>query len=196
LGVDTKRVIAVGAAIAIPLAAVALYFALFEPAQPPAPAVVRPGEARPDAGQSALPPDHPPVGGQTAGPGGHPQVGGAGRAVQVPDGVRGKWQAVTLQVAPKTGGAPQRVTVPLGAHAQVPGSRLTLKAEEFLPALQVKDNAITSASNDPANPAALVVVSEEGKVIFRGWLFAKFPDMQPFEHPGYRITLVEGVPKR
>jgi len=194
--VDTKRVIVVGMAIAIPLAAVALYFALFEPALPPAPTGPRPGEGRPGAGQSALPPDHPPVGGQPPGPGGHPQVGGAGRAVQTPDNVRGKWQAVTLQVASKAGGAPQRMTIPLGEHVSAPGSRLTLKAEEFLPALQVKDNAITSASNEPVNPAALVVVSEEGKVIFRGWLFAKFPDMQPFEHPGYRITLVEGVPKR
>jgi hypothetical protein len=191
LGVDTKRVIVVGMAIAIPLAAVALYFALFEPAQLPATP-----EPRPGAGQSALPADHPPVGGQPAGPGGHPPVGSTGRAVQVPDAVRGKWQAVTLQVVSKAGGAPQRVTIPLGTQAPAPGGRLMLKVEEFLPALQVKDNTITSASNAPVNPAALVVVSEDGTVIFRGWLFAKFPDMQPFEHPVYRITLVEGVPKR
>ena len=66
---------------------------------------------------------------------------------------------------------------------------------DFLPALQVSGNEVTSAGNDPTNPAALVAVSEGGKEIFKGWLFARFPDMQAFRHPVYRITLLEGVPK-
>jgi hypothetical protein len=67
--------------------------------------------------------------------------------------------------------------------------------DDFLPALQVKDNEITSASNEPSNPAALVTIRDGDKETFRGWLFGKFPDMQPFEHQTYRITLVEGIPK-
>jgi hypothetical protein len=123
-------------------------------------------------------------------------MGGAGRAVRVPDAVKGKWQAVTLHVERKGGGSPPlTITASLGQDTAIPGSKLKLRVDEFLPALQVKDNEITSASNEPSNPAALVTIWEDGKQTFHGWLFSKFPDMQPFEHPTYRVVLVEGVPK-
>ena len=191
-----RRWVLLGLATAIPLAAVALYFVIFAPPQPPG----APPEPAGAAKAAGLPPDHPPIGGaETAAQGGdrpHPQVGSTGRAVRVPDGVKGKWRAVRLQVEVRGGGSPpQTLTVGLGGEAAVPGSKLRLHAGEFLPALQVKDNEITSASNQPSNPAALVTIWDEGKQVFQGWLFSKFPDMQPFEHPRYRITLIEGVPK-
>jgi hypothetical protein len=210
-----KKLILAGVAVAVPLAAVALYFALLDQpgpptrsAQPPPPTAAPSGQGGPP-GPTALPPDHPPIGGPPeggqpgaeqaqAGPlpaGAHPQVG-AGRPIRVPDVVKGKWQAVKLRVEEKAGGkAPQLFTVALGGQLNVPGSKLRLKVGEFLPALQVSGGEITSASNDPVNPAALVTVSEGGRESFKGWLFSKFPDMQPFEHPKYRITLVEGIPK-
>jgi hypothetical protein len=197
----TRRLILFGAAVAVPLAAVAIYFAVFEqpppPAQPPAPQAVPGGAAGTD--QAALPPDHPPIGAQ-AGVGssasaGHPQLGASGRSIRVPDEVRGKWQAVKLRVEEKSGGKPPQVfTVKLGGQLDIPGSKLQVRVGEFLPALQVSGSEITSASNNPSNPAVMVTVSEGGKEIFKGWLFSKFPEMQPFEHPTYRITLIEGVP--
>jgi hypothetical protein len=190
-----RRWVVLGLATAIPLVAVAAFFFFFAPPEPPGVAIAPDRAAKP----AGLPPDHPPIGGeataaQTADRP-HPQMGAAGRAVRVPDGVRGKWQAVRLQVEVKGGGSPpQTVTVNLGGEAAVPGSALRLRAGDFLPALQVKDNEITSASNEPSNPAALVTIWDDGKQVFQGWLFGKFPDMQPFEHPKYRVTLVEGVP--
>jgi hypothetical protein len=186
-------------AVAIPLAAVALYFAVLAPSGP----VAGPGTPPPVAASTpaaSLPPDHPPIGGAGTGPAAdrpHPQVGGTGRAVRVPDAIRGKWQAVRLQVEMKGAGrSAQPLIANLGKEVAVPGSDLTLRADEFLPALQVKDNEITSLSNEPSNPAALVTIKEKGKQVFHGWLFSKFPEMQPFDHPTYRITLIDGVPMR
>jgi len=196
-GPVTRRLILLGVAVAIPLAAVALYFAVLVPSGP-----VAGPDAPPPAGAAAtgLPADHPPIGGAGTGPAAdrtHPQVGGTGRAVRVPDAIRGKWQAVRLQIEIKGAGrAAQPLVANLGNEVAVPGSDLTLRADEFLPALQVKDNEITSLSNEPSNPAALVTITEKGKQVFHGWLFSKFPEMQPFDHPKYRITLIDGVPKR
>ncbi len=211
-GPGLKKVILFGVAIAVPLAAVALYFAIFDqPPPPPRPAPAIPASpapgGQPGSGQAALPPNHPPIGSQAGGPqasdgepaagqAGHPQVGSAGRPVRIPDPVKGKWQAVKLRVEEKDGGRPPEIfTVKLGGQLAIPGSKLRVKVGEFLPALQVSGGEITSASNDPTNPAVLVTVSEGGKDTFKGWLFSKFPEMQPFEHPKYRITLVEGVPR-
>ena len=209
-GPGTRKLILFGVAVAIPLAAVALYFALFEqpspgPREVQVPAASSASGAQGSAGQEALPPDHPPIGGRSGSPEGaggassggpgHPQVGSTGRPVRVPEAVRGRWQAVKLRVEEKGGGKPpQTFTVKLGAQFAIPGSQLRVKIGEFLPALQVSGGEVTSASNDPTNPAVLVTVWEGGKETFRGWFFSKFPEMQPFEHPTYRITLVEGVP--
>ncbi len=195
-----------GVAIAVPLAAVAIYFAVFDqpppPAQPPLAQAVPGGRAGPS--QASLPPDHPPLDAQTgdtqvsAGPSaptGHPQMGSSSRLVRVPDAVKGKWQAVKLRVEEKSGGTPPHVfTIKLGGQLDIPGSKLHVVVGEFLPALQVSGNEVTSASNNPTNPAVMVTVSENGEETFKGWLFSKFPEMQPFEHPTYRIILVEGVP--
>ncbi len=214
-GPGIKKLILFGVAIAIPLAAVALYFAIFDqPAPAPRAAQTPPGpsaQAGPStpegpggSGQAILPPDHPPIAEKSGGPGaaagqgmpaGHPQVGGSGRSVRIPDAVKGKWQAVKLRVEQKTGGKPPEIfTVKLGGQLDIQGSKLRVRVSDFLPALQVSGNEVTSASNDPTNPAALVSVTDGGKETFKGWLFSKFPEMQPFEHPTYRITLVEGIP--
>jgi len=196
-----KKLILFGAAVAVPLALVALYFAVFDQPPPAPPGPPAPMGQAP-AGQAALPPNHPPIAGQgTEAPGaptppGHPQVGATVRPVRVPDSVKGKWSAVKLRIEGKAGGrAPEVVTVKLGGDVQVAGSPLTVRVGDFLPALQVGGAEVTSASNDPVNPAVFVTVLDGGKEIFKGWLFSKFPEMQPFEHPKYRITLVEGVPK-
>ncbi len=195
---STRKLVLFGVAVAVPLAAVALYFALFD--QPPPPPVQMPAAAE----QGTLPPDHPPIGGQAGGaqpggeqapPPGHPQMGGAGRIVRIPEDVKGKWRAVKLRVEEKDGKKPpQFFTVTLGGQLDIPGSSLHVRVGDFLPALQVSGNEVTSASNSPTNPAVMVAVSEGGKETFRGWLFAKFPEMQSFEHPKYRIALVEGIP--
>jgi len=202
----TRKLILFGVAVAVPLAVVAIYFAVFDqpppPVQPPAPQAAPGGQAGP--GQAALPPDHPPIGGQAGGaqasagpsaPAGHPQVGGSSRSIRVPEEIKGKWQAVKLRVEEKGGGKPPQVfTVKLGGQFDIPGSKLRVRVGDFLPALQVSGSEVTSASNNPTNPAVMVTVSEGGKETFKGWLFSKFPEMQPLEHPTYRITLVEGVP--
>ena len=201
-----RKLILFGVAVAVPLAAVAIYFAAFDQPLPsvqsPVPQAAPGGQAGP--GQASLPPDHPPIGAQAgdaqasagpSAPAGHPQVGGSGRSIRVPDEVKGKWQAVKLRVEEKSGGkSPQVFTVKLGGQLDIPGSTLHVRVGEFLPALQVSGNEVTSASNNPTNPAVMVTVSEGGKETFKGWLFGKFPEMQPFEHATYRITLVEGIP--
>jgi hypothetical protein len=193
-GPSIRRLTVLGLVLAVPLAAVALYFALFEPAPPPGMAAP-PGQSTSAATGGTLPPNHPPLGGDAAEAERHPQMGSAGRTVRVPDAVKGRWQAVRLQVEQKGDQpAPRIFTVKLGDTVQVPGTDLKVQVREFLPALQVKDNEVTSSSNEPTNPAVLVQVSDGEREAFRGWLFGKFPDMQPFEHPRVRITLVEGVP--
>jgi len=113
--------------------------------------------------------------------------------VNLPPEVKGKWKAIKVSVEDKKNKTKKEVTVNIGQDADVPGTKLNIKAVEFVPSFVMQGLNITSASNEPNNPAAKVVISEGGKEIFKGWLFQKFPTTHAFSHPDYAVTLSGAV---
>ena len=114
--------------------------------------------------------------------------------VVMPDAVKGKWKAVRLTVEDKKGQAPKEYTVSLHADFAVPDSNLIVKIGEFLPDLKIQGATFTSDSNEPRNPAVHVIILDENKEVFNGWLFSLFPTIHPFKHDRYGITLKEAIP--
>jgi Uncharacterized protein conserved in bacteria (DUF2155) len=112
----------------------------------------------------------------------------------VPDSVKGKWRAVKLTVEDKKGQGAKEYTVNLHSDFTIPDSKLVVKVGEFLPDLKIQGTMFTSESNDLNNPAVHVIVLEDNKEIFNGWLFSHFPMIHPFKHDRYRITLKEAIP--
>jgi hypothetical protein len=53
---------------------------------------------------------------------------------------------------------------------------------------------MTSVSNEVKNPGAQIVISEEGKEAFNGWLFSLYPGIHAFQHSRYSFTLVDFIP--
>jgi len=112
----------------------------------------------------------------------------------VPDAVKGKWKAATFVVVDRERSKAQEVTVDLSGEWPFPDKKLRLKVLEFLPDLRINNKIYTSASNEPNNPAAHVVIYDGDQEIFDGWLFSEFPQVHQFQHPRFGITLKEGVP--
>jgi hypothetical protein len=123
-------------------------------------------------------------------PNGAPKVQ---RTVVVPDTVKGKWSKVVLDVADKGSKKSGEYTVKLKSQFKIPNTDLKIAVGEFLPDFRMNGSTLTSASDEPNNPAVRVEIFEGGKSIFKGWLYAKFPSAHPFEHPKYAITLKQGV---
>jgi len=109
--------------------------------------------------------------------------------LSIPPDVKGKWKSIKITVEDKKTKSKKDYTVKLGEAMDIPGSKLNVKAVEFVPAFVMQGLNITSASNEPTNPAAKVVVTDGGKEVFNGWLFQKFPTTHAFTHPDYAITL-------
>jgi len=135
--------------------------------------------------------------GQPGGPQGQPNivVPKGEKTVVVPDAVKGKWKAVVLVVTDKKTNKQQEFTVNLNSDLKIPNSNLKVSVNEYLPDFRMEGLTLTSGSNEPNNPAVGVKVTESGKEVFKGWLYAKFPTMHPFEHPNYSIVLKDGVKK-
>jgi hypothetical protein len=148
--------------------------------------------------KEATPPPPPPAPGQgmPGQPGGMPPMGGGPeKKVVVPDGVKGTWKAVKIEVEYKDKKSKKEFTVPLNSDFKVPDSDLVVKVGEFLPHFSMTADSITSSSNNAENPAAQVEIFQNQKEIFHGWLFAKFPSVHPFQNDKYGVTLKDGVKK-
>lgn len=113
--------------------------------------------------------------------------------VTIPPDVKGKWKAIKLTVLDKTKKTSKDFEAKIGKETPIPGTNLSIKAEDFVPSFVMQGMNVTSASNEPTNPAAKVIITEDGKEVFRGWLFQKFPSTHAFNHPEYAITLTGGV---
>jgi hypothetical protein len=142
-----------------------------------------------------LPAGHPPMGGQPGGaPGGVVMPKGETH-VSVPDSVKGQWKGVVLVVEDKEAKKSKEYTVNLHSDLKVPDSKLKIEVGDFLPDFKMDGLTITSLSNEPNNPAVRVMIFEDGKEIFKGWLYQKFPTIHPFEHQKYSLALKNGVKK-
>jgi hypothetical protein len=122
-----------------------------------------------------MPPKQEGAPGQAAEPHGM-MGGGQEKKVVVPEDVKAVWTAVKIEVEFKEKKNKKQFTIPLNSEFKVP-------------------DQITSASNDLSNPACSVEVLVGGSQAFKGWLFARYPDIHPFEHGKYGVKLLEGVRK-
>jgi hypothetical protein len=179
------------------------------PAVPQTPGTVAPGPLMPP-GQvqpGQMPPMQMPPGQVQPGqmPSGAQQRGlmmPRGKAhVVVPNSVKGKWSGAKIIVEDKLTKIKHEYTVKLGSDFKIPDTDLSIHVGDFLPDFRMDGLNLTSASNEPINPALAVRVFEKGKQIFPapgrewGWLFGRVPSVHPFEHQKYGIILKEGVKK-
>ena len=114
--------------------------------------------------------------------------------VVVPEKVKGKWKAVKIAVTDKDTNKETIYTVAIGSGVTLPGTRLTVKVDAFLPHFMMDGTTLTSQSNELKNPAAQIRILEGNNEIFKGWLFSLFPTTHAFQHPRYGFALVDYIP--
>ena len=110
-------------------------------------------------------------------------------AVVVPEIVEKTWKSVSIKITDKQNKTDELATINVGDSYKIPGSSLSIRVLHFLPDFAMNSFGMTSNSNDPNNPAVNFEVSENGKKIFTGWLFSKFPDVHTFNHERYKFSL-------
>ena len=113
----------------------------------------------------------------------------------VPPEVAHAYTGIRVTWKDKTDGKEGVIEVPLGGGTPLPDPSLVVRAEVFLPAFTMGGGTMTSEGIEPQNPAARIAVFEKGKQIFGGWIFTRFPDVHPFTHPRFQISLEGGIRK-
>ena len=117
------------------------------------------------------------------------------RGVVVPDGVKGKWKAVKLLVKNKKDEERNEMkTITLGSSFELGDSGIRVTVGPFLPNFVMSQKAYTSSGNELTNPAVQLVVEQNGKTLYTGWAFAKYPTMYAFEHDVFALQLMDYIP--
>jgi hypothetical protein len=128
--------------------------------------------------------------------GGAEPGGGVPSRLVVPPEVTAAYSAIRVRWKDSASGKEGSLDVPIGGAAPLPGSSLEVRGDVFLPAFTMSAEEITSTGIAQANPAARISVVEGGKEIFAGWIFERFPDVHPFQHPRFSVKLEGGVPRK
>jgi hypothetical protein len=117
------------------------------------------------------------------------------RAIDVPGEVKGKWKAVKFLIKnQKDEERNEMKTVTLGSSFELEDSGIQVTVGPFLPNFVMSQKAYTSNGNELTNPAIQLVVEQNGKTLYTGWAFAKYPTMYAFEHEDYAIQLIDYIP--
>ena len=114
----------------------------------------------------------------------------------VPPEVTAAYSAVRLAWKDSESGKEGTVEVPIGGSAPLPGSDLEIRADVFLPSFSMSSEEITSTGTGQENPASRIAVIEKGNEIFAGWIFTRFPEVHPFQHPRFSLKLEGGVARK
>ena len=114
----------------------------------------------------------------------------------VPPEVTAAYSAIKLGWKDSETGKAGTVEVPIGGLAPLPGSDLEIRADVFLPSFSMSAEEITSTGTGEENPAARITIREKGNEIFAGWIFTRFPEVHPFQHPRFSLRLEGGVPRK
>jgi len=112
----------------------------------------------------------------------------AQRQVQTPSELDGRYRQVRLSLQ-LPGGEAQAFDLPLdGKSHEVAGG--TLLARDYLPAFLIRGGEITSDGLEEKNPAVYLEWRHQGRLLFKGWCFRNYPDLNTVKTPGYQLRLL------
>ncbi len=122
---------------------------------------------------------------------------GAGEKVptrlEVPPSVQKAYSGIRVHWKDSGSGKEGTLEIPIGSAVPVPDTTLQVRADVFLPSFTMTNDVITSTGIEPENPAARITVADGKSEVFGGWIFTRFPDVHPFQHPRISLRLEGGV---
>ena len=117
------------------------------------------------------------------------------RGIVVPKAVEGQWKAIKIMVRNKIDESRSSMkTVSLGSSFKLDGSKIKVMVGPFMPNFVMTQTNYTSKGNELTNPAVRLIVEENGKTLYKGWAFAKYPTMYAVEHDEFAFQIKDYIP--
>lgn len=105
------------------------------------------------------------------------------------------YSGIKIEAVNKNDGSKIEVTAPFGQKTAIGNSGLEITTASYFTSFTMVDGGVKNVSMEENNPAAKVMIADNGSQVFDGWLFQEYPDMHPFEHPVWKVMLTGAVKK-
>lgn len=109
--------------------------------------------------------------------------------------ISAKYSGIKILAINKNNGAKIEVSAPFGQKTVIGNTGLEITAASYFTSFTMVDGGVKNVSMEENNPAAKVIITDNGTQVFDGWLFQEYPDMHPFEHSIWKIVLDGAVKK-
>jgi hypothetical protein len=106
------------------------------------------------------------------------------------DQVKSVFKNLTLKITEKSNNKSYEVTAPVGEKYNIDNTMLAIEIVGYYPDFVMDEtNGAITKSLEERNPTAKVNIYKNDKIVFKGWLFANFPDIHAFEDSDYDVKL-------
>jgi len=112
--------------------------------------------------------------------------------LNIPAEVKAKWKAVELSYSGMNI-PPRKMHVSIGGEKNIDQSGLLVRVVAYVPAFRSDAGKVTSRSNQPDNPAALVQLVDKTRVLSEGWVFQKYPDFNTYHSERLHLQLLSAT---
>jgi len=116
------------------------------------------------------------------------------RKVVGQDKLKKRWRGIRIRIVDVPGGRQALWDVHPGRPVPIPGLGLSVKVNVILSHFAMGGGVVRADGDDSGNPAAEVQVFEDGKQVWEGWMFQRFPDLRQFCGNRYQLVLKDILP--
>lgn len=106
------------------------------------------------------------------------------------------YSGIVISVVNKKDNTSKEISIPFTQRTAIEGTPLSIEVLSYFPFFKMVDNGgYANVSMDEENPGSKVKIYKDGKEIFNGWLFQKFPGMHGLDDADYDIVMVKSIKK-
>lgn len=105
------------------------------------------------------------------------------------------YSGIQIEAVNKKNNNKINVFVPFNETVKIGDTGLSIYTKSYFTDFTINAGGVKNVSMVEKNPGAKVTITNNGKEVFDGWLFQNFPEMHPFEHPEWKIIMLNGVKK-
>jgi hypothetical protein len=111
------------------------------------------------------------------------------KPVKVTEAIKAKYKSVNIQISDNSTGIKDVIKIDVGSKKAL-ADGFSVRVDVFLPDYSIFDDYIASNSEELNNPAVMVELYKDDKVVASGWVFEEMAQYNSYSHIRYGVALM------
>ena len=111
------------------------------------------------------------------------------KEIRLSDEVKNKWNEVEVEITDNSAGRTEAAKLKVGTLVKLTQDGYSLGIDVFVPDYAIVEGRIETRSNEPRNPALLIVLMHNEETLSRGWVFKEYPEFNSYKDQRFQVVL-------